>query len=93
MRARRGLALALLKLGEEEQATEHFRAMLKLNPGDNQGSRYLLLGSLLRRDDIAALKARLADYADEWSAHWLRTRALVACRENQGSTPATVKRR
>ena len=91
MRARHGLALALLKLGEEEQAMEHFRAMLKLNPGDNQGIRYLLLGSLLRRDDIPALKALLADYADEWSAYWLYTRALVAYREGQGSTPTTVK--
>lgn len=91
MRARHGLALALLKLGEEEQAMEHFRAMLKLNPGDNQGIRYLLLGSLLRRDDIPALKAQLADYADEWSAYWLYTRALVAYREGKGSTPTTVK--
>ena len=91
MRARGGLALALLKLGEEEQAMEHFRVMLKLNPGDNQGIRYLLLGSLLRRDDIPALKTLLADYADEWSAYWLYTRALVAYREGQGSTSATVK--
>ena len=91
MRARHGLALALLKLGEEEQAMGHFRAMLKLNPGDNQGIRYLLLGSLLRRDDIPTLKHLLADYADEWSAYWLYTRALVAYREGQGSTPATVK--
>ena len=49
MRARHGLALTLLKLGEEAVAMEHFRVMLKLNPNDNQGIRYLLLGSLLRR--------------------------------------------
>jgi tetratricopeptide (TPR) repeat protein len=91
MRARHGLSLALLKLGEEEAAMEHFRAMLKLNPGDNQGIRYLLLGSLLRRDDIPALEILLAGYADEWSAYWLYTRALVACRNGQGSAPATLK--
>ena len=91
MRARQGLALALLELGEEEAAMEHFRAMLKLNPGDNQGIRYLLLGSLLRRDDIPALETLLADYADEWSAYWLYTRALVAYRKGQGSVPATLK--
>src|SRR5208337_3673882 len=71
MRARQGLALALLKLGEEEAAMEHFRAMLNLNPGDNQGIRYLLLSCLLRRDDAAALKKLLAAYKDEWSASWL----------------------
>jgi len=91
MRARQGLALTLLELGEEEAAIEHFRAMLKLNPNDNQGIRYLLLGSLLRRDDIPSLKALLADYPDEWSAYWLYTRALLAYREGQASAPATLK--
>ena len=91
MRARHGLALALLELGEEEAAMEHFRAMLKLNPGDNQGIRYLLLGSLLRRDDIPALETLLAGYADEWSAYWLYTRALVAYRNGHGSSPSTLK--
>ena len=38
MRARAGLAIALIKLGDESAAIEHFRAMLKLNPNDNQGS-------------------------------------------------------
>ena len=32
MRARAGLAMTLLRLGEEDAAIEHFRAMLKLNP-------------------------------------------------------------
>ena len=49
VRARHGLAQSLLELGEEAAAVGHFRAMLKLNPGDNQGIRYLLLGSLLKR--------------------------------------------
>ena len=85
MRARHGLALAILKLGEEEEAMKHFRAMLKLNPGDNQGIRYLLLGSLLRRDDVAAVNELLAAYKDEWSACWLYTRALVAFREGHAA--------
>jgi tetratricopeptide (TPR) repeat protein len=85
MRARGGLALALLKLGEEAAAVEHFRAMLKLNPGDNQGIRYLLLGSLLRRDDVAAVNELLAAYKDEWSACWLYTRALFAFREGHAA--------
>jgi hypothetical protein len=39
--------------------------MLKLNPNDNQGNRYLLLGCLLRHDDAAAVKRLLAAYNDE----------------------------
>ncbi|HET6307051.1 MAG TPA: hypothetical protein VFG12_07685 [Rhodopila sp.] len=91
MRARQGLGLTLLKLGEEEAAIEHFRAMLKLNPNDNQGIRYLLLGSFLSRDDIPALKALLSDYPNEWSVYWLYTRALIAYREDQASAPATLE--
>jgi tetratricopeptide (TPR) repeat protein len=56
MRARAGLAGALLKLGEGEAAIGHYRDMLELNPGDNQGIRYVLTGCLLRRGDEAALK-------------------------------------
>jgi len=91
MRARHGLALALLQLGEEEEAMKHFRAMLKLNPGDNQGIRYLLLGCLLKRDDIAAVKELLAAYEDEWSAYWLYTRALLAFREGHAPEQQAVR--
>ncbi len=91
MRARHGLALALLDLGEEAAAVEHFRAMLKLNPGDNQGIRYLLLGCLLRRDDAAAVKELLGAYEDEWSAYWLYTRALVAFRDGHAAEKKTAR--
>jgi tetratricopeptide (TPR) repeat protein len=91
MRARAGLAMTLLRLGEEDAAIEHFRAMLKLNPGDNQGIRYLLLACLLRRDDIQAVKALLSSYADEWSAYWLYTRALIAYRDGEAAEAATLK--
>lgn len=81
MRARAGLATAYLKLGDPNTAIGHFRAMLVLNPGDNQGIRYVLAGVLLCREDIAGLKALLADYPYEGSLYWLYTRALLAFRE------------
>jgi hypothetical protein len=55
--------------------------MLKLNPNDNQGIRYVLAGCLLRQNDDSALKELLAAHEDG-SAFWLYTRALVAFREN-----------
>jgi tetratricopeptide (TPR) repeat protein len=91
MRARAGLAIALIKLGEESAAIEHFRAMLKLNPNDNQGIRYLLLGCLLRHDDAAAVKKLLAAYKDEWSACWLYTRALIAFRDGHAAEKKIVR--
>lgn len=40
MRARAALAEFLLARGDFDAAIEHFRALLTLNPGDNQGLRY-----------------------------------------------------
>ena len=80
MRARAGLAGVLLKLGDDEAAISHYRDMLELNPGDNQGIRYVLAACLLRRGDEAALKELLAAYQNG-SAYWLYTRALLAFRE------------
>ena len=58
--------------------------MLKLNPNDNQGIRYVLAGCLLRQDDYSALKELLAAHEDG-SAFWLYTQALVAFRESGNS--------
>jgi tetratricopeptide (TPR) repeat protein len=91
MRARAGLAGVLLKLGDDEAAISHYRGMLELNPGDNQGIRYILLGWLLRRGDEAGLKDLLAAYEDEGSAHWLYTRALLAFREGRVSEDEVVR--
>ena len=90
MRARAGLADALLRLGDREGAVAHWRAMLKLNSNDNQGVRHLLAAELLRRGDMPALKRLLAAYKDEWSVVWLYTRALLAFREDQGGTADTA---
>ena len=58
MRARLGLAQALRDLGRVDEAVAHYRALLELNPGDNQGVRYVLLATLLQRgmnDEAGAL--------------------------------------
>ena len=81
MQARAGLAGTLVKLGDVDGALAHYRDMLKLNPNDNQGIRYVLAGCLLRQDDDSALKELLAAHEDG-SAFWLYTRALVAFRES-----------
>ena len=64
MRARLGLAQCLWESGQRAQAVEHYAEMLRLNPNDNQGVRYLLLGGLVgpgpRRGGptpVAALRA------------------------------------
>ena len=84
MRARAGLASTLLHLDDVDGAIAHYRDMLKLNPNDNQGIRYVLAGCLLRQANYSALKELLAVHEDG-SASWLYTRALVAFREGGDS--------
>lgn len=91
MRARAGLAGALQRLGDDEAAIGHYREMLKLNPGDNQGLREVLAVLLLDRDDIAALKRLLDDYADDGSAMWCYTQALLAFRDGGGQDENPLK--
>jgi tetratricopeptide (TPR) repeat protein len=79
MQARAGLAGTLLKLGDVDGALAHYRDILKLNPNDNQGIRYVLAGCLRTQENDSALKELLAEHEDA-SAFWLYTRALVAFR-------------
>lgn len=81
MRARLGLAQALWATGRREEAAEHLTQMLRLNPDDNQGVRYQLLGWLVEIDRPTDVDALLRRYKDEWSVFWLFTKALVAFRK------------
>ncbi|MFO1058341.1 MAG: DUF6429 family protein [Dongiaceae bacterium] len=90
MRACQGLALALWGIGEREEAIGHYRDMLRLNPNDNQGIRYLLLDALiaLGRDEEAA---RVLDrYEGDGSAGWTWSGALLAFRR-EGDTARSRK--
>ncbi len=80
--------MTLLDLGEAEAAVGHFRAMLQLNPNDNQGVRYLLLAVLLEQEAFEALGALLDTYDGDDSPWWAYTRLLLAFRAGRGEDPA-----
>jgi tetratricopeptide (TPR) repeat protein len=87
MRARSQLANALWELGQPDAAIAHYREMLELNPGDNQGIRYLLLHALMqiyRNDEAEAL----LDQFDDGMAIWLYNRALLNFRKHGRSAIA-----
>ncbi|MBR0679848.1 hypothetical protein GXW74_05070 [Roseomonas eburnea] len=87
MRALHGLAGALWAAGQAEDAIAQAREMLRLNPNDNQGVRYELLGWLLaegRDDEVAAL---IDTYPEEGMAVWPWARTLLAFRR-EGAGPA-----
>jgi tetratricopeptide (TPR) repeat protein len=82
MRARAGLAAILNLLGDVHAAISHYQDMLRLNPNDNQGIRYVLAECLMKSGDTEALKSLLKQYDEDGSALWLYTQALVAFRES-----------
>jgi tetratricopeptide (TPR) repeat protein len=86
MRARLGMAETLWAAGRRDEAVAHLLEMLRLNPGDNQGVRYTLLGWLLNLGRDEDLEVLLGQFSDDGSAAWAYTRALLAFRR-QGDTP------
>ncbi len=88
MRARLELAEALWTSGRRVEAADHLAAMLRLNPGDNQGVRYILASWLLSLDRLDELEALLARF-DEDSATWAYTRALASFRRAGDSSEST----
>jgi hypothetical protein len=93
MRARQELARTLMDLEKYSEAADHLREMLRLNPGDNQGNRYLLAQCLLHANRLDELDALLNDpeYTDSHSAEWTFTRALLAYRRG-GDSPEARER-
>ena len=89
MRARLGLAQLLAALGRRLEAIEHYRALLHLNPGDNQGVRYLLCSALLELGADDEVQKLLDEY-DEESAAWLYNRALLLYRRAGNSDEAVA---
>jgi hypothetical protein len=75
--AREGLAHCLWELGERQAALEHYQDMLRLNPNDNQGIRYVLLACLMELGQLDQAEKLVADFKDEGTAAWLFTRALL----------------
>lgn len=88
MRSMEGMASCLWQLGHKAEALETYWEMLRLNPGDNQGIRYVLVDLLLNMNRIPELEKLLKLYRDEGSAVWLYTKALVAYRK-KGDHPSS----
>lgn len=87
MRARHALAEHLWLSGDHDIAIGHLKAMLQLNPGDNQGIRYVLLAWLLRIHDDAGVNEILRVH-DDGSTFMSYTKALMAFRKSADSSRA-----
>lgn len=76
MRARFALAECLWDLGRKEDALGHLRELLRLNPSDNQGVRYILLQCLLESGADEELGDLLDRYGEDPSSAIAYTKAL-----------------
>lgn len=77
MRARLGEALCLYELHLPGEAAAALKDMLRLNPADDQGVRYILLTMLIELDRIDEAAALLEEYGGDVSPVWLYGRVLV----------------
>lgn len=91
MRARAGLASCLWQLDQQEEAIIHYQEMLKLNPGDNQGIRYILLTCLLEEGKDTQIKQLLSEYEDDVAAVWLYNWSLFLYRQKTSGKKARAK--
>lgn len=77
MRARAQLAGLLSESGRVDEAIGHWEEMLRLNPNDNQGIRYPLLGGYLERENLQGVERVFSEYPDEGSAMFAWARVLA----------------
>ncbi len=77
------------QMGDRPRAIAELRDVLRRNPNDNQGMRYVLLQWLMRAGSIADITQLLAQY-DEPSAAWLFPLALHRYR-TEGPTASASK--
>jgi tetratricopeptide (TPR) repeat protein len=89
MRARFGLAQSLEELEKLDEAAEHYRELLRLNPNDNQGVRDSLLACLLKMNADDEAEELLKKYKDDkLKAIWCYARALITFRQKGNTATA-----
>ncbi len=86
MRARAQLADCQWQLGEREDSIAHLQDMLRLNPNDNQGLRYILVSRLLNMDQLEAAESLQAEHKEEGFADWAFNNALLQFKKHGRST-------
>lgn len=91
MRARVGLSNALWQFGEREAAVAIDLDLLRLNPNDNQGARYVVADRLLVLGRDQDLERLFAAYPDEACAFLCYSRALWSFRR-EGDTERSRER-
>lgn len=91
MRALKGLADSLFDGGQIERAIENYQEILRLNPSDNQGVRYVLLPLLIERDQSEDARQLLKKYPADPAATWAYSLALMTFKNEGNSVSARTQ--
>jgi len=92
LRVAQGAALAYAALGKHAEAVKVMEAMLRWNPDDHQGMRFILGSSQLRAGDVEAARQTFTAYADSYPpCHY--ERGLLEFAEGHFVAAATSLRR
>jgi len=59
----------------------HFRDLMRLNPHDNQGTRYVLVAVLLKLGEEREAQQVISRYPRDVLSHWAYNRALIEFRQ------------
>jgi tetratricopeptide (TPR) repeat protein len=88
MRALNELGLELQKTGLPDEAIAIYERMIKLNPDDNQGIRYILLELYLRKRDTKHAHLLISQFEDDASAFFAYNKTLLVFLTNGKSVEA-----
>ncbi|NTF98287.1 tetratricopeptide repeat protein [Rhizobium rhizogenes] len=92
LRAAQGVALCHQQLGQRQQTIEVMQRMLKWNPNDNQGIRFLIASEYLRAGDASRASRILKKEADHFPPYQYEA-ALIEIAAGRMVSAATALRR
>ena len=70
---------------EKDKAINQLKYLLKLNPRDDQGVRYVLLAYLLELDMLEDAQSLMMSYGDDYSTYWSFCELLLDIKKQEDS--------
>ena len=70
---------------EKDKAIDQLKYLLKLNPRDDQGVRYVLLAYLLELDMLEDAQSLMMSYGDDYSTYWSFCELLLDIKKQEDS--------
>ena len=91
MRAKLYMAQSLWQVRRQSEAIQHGWELLKLNPNDNQGTRYILFDYLLADNRLSEIDRLLKMFPNDGTAHWEYNKALFFFKKLGGDSEKAKK--